>query len=394
MTTKLYYEDTSIKAWDSEVLTATENDGHFYVTLFETAFYPEGGGQPADRGRIGGIEVLDVQVKNEAIVHVLASKPELGKVHCELDWKRRFDHMQHHSGQHLLSAVCRELFDANTLSFHLGTDYVTIDVDIKDISHDQMKTIEQLANQYIYENKKLHTYFITSEQLKELPVVKLPKVTENIRIVEMEGIEYNPCGGTHVRQTGEIGIIKLLKTEKHKGFTRIYFKCGFRALQDFQESLTILTALSSKYSAGRDDILDRVNKSEQNQKHLLEANEKLKEELAFIEMKEILSENNGFLITREFPNKTLKELQLLATKITSEREAVVLFGSVSENKAVLYQNGINEVQCGQFFKQNLGRHSGKGGGNDKSAQAGFPDYESLAGFLTFAKLELKKLTEK
>ena len=151
--------------------------------------------------------------------------------------------------------------------------------------------------------------------------MKIPKVTENIRIVEMEGIEYNPCGGTHVRQTGEIGIIKLLKMEKQKGFSRIYFKCGFRALRDFSESLAILTRLSSKYSAGRDDILDRVNKSEQNQKHLLDENEKLKEEIALFEMKEILSGSNEVLITREFSNKTLKELQLLAAKITSTRDA-------------------------------------------------------------------------
>ncbi|KMY50417.1 alanyl-tRNA editing protein [Peribacillus loiseleuriae] len=394
MTKKLYYETTSIKTWDSEIQSITEKESQFYVTLQETAFYPEGGGQPADHGKIAGIDVLDVQVINEEIVHVLANKPELGKVHCELDWKRRFDHMQHHSGQHLLSAVCRELFDANTLSFHLGTDHVTIDVDRKEFSEDQINNIEQLANQYIYDNRKLHTYFITSDQLKELPVVKLPKVTENIRIVEMEGIEYNPCGGTHVRQTGEIGIIKLLKTEKQKGFTRIYFKCGFRALRDFQESLTVLTALSSKYSAGRDDILDRVNKSEQNQKHLLYENEKLKEEVAFFEMKEILSESKGLLITRRFSTKALKELQILAAKITSERDAVVLFGSASENKAVLYQNGITEIHCGQFFKQILGEYGGKGGGNDKSAQAGFPDYESLVGFLTFAEVELKKLTVK
>ncbi|MGX2960060.1 alanyl-tRNA editing protein [Peribacillus sp. JNUCC 23] len=392
MTTKLYYDDTSIKAWDSEILTVTEKDSHFYVTLQETAFYPEGGGQPSDRGKIAGIDIVDVQVINEEIVHVLTRKPELGKVYCELDWERRFDHMQHHSGQHLLSAVCRELFDANTLSFHLGTDYVTIDVDRKEFSKDQVNSLEQLANQYIFENRKLHTYFITSEQLKELPVVKLPKVTENIRIVEMEGIEYNPCGGTHVRQTGEIGMIKLLKMEKQKSFTRIYFKCGFRALRDFSESLAIITRLSSKYSAGRDDILDRINRSEQNQKHLLDENEKLKEEMALFEMKEILSENNGVLITREFSNKSLKELQLLAAKITSKRDAVVLFGSVLENKAVLYQNGVIGVNCGQFFKQNLGVYGGKGGGNDKSAQAGFSNSESLAGFLTFAELELKKLT--
>lgn len=211
-----------------------------YVLLEETAFYPHGGGQPCDEGRINGVAVLDVISEDENVLHKVASPLGEGVVTCEVDWQRRFDHMQQHSGQHLLSAVCRDLYQAMTVSFHLGTDYATIDVEQPELSPLQLATIEREVNQQIYKNRVVSSYFVTEEELAKLPLVKQPKVTENIRIVEIQDVEYNACGGTHVSSTGEIGMIKLLKAEKQKGHTRIYFKCGYRALQEFNDSLKIL----------------------------------------------------------------------------------------------------------------------------------------------------------
>jgi alanyl-tRNA synthetase len=389
MTSLLYYQDSKLQKWTTTIKQYQERDGFFYLILAETAFYPEGGGQPSDRGTIQGISVLDVQKEGDDVVHKLPNLPETLTVECELDWVHRFDHMQHHSGQHLLSAVCRELYQLNTLSFHLGKDYVTIDVDSADVATEQTTTIEQLTNQYIYENRTITSYFVTKDELLKLPVVKLPKVTENIRIVETKGIEYNPCGGTHVKRTGQIGLIKILKTEKQKNSTRIYFKCGMRALNDFSEALEILSVLSTKFSAGRTDILDRIDKSEQQQKQLQAENEELKKEnAAYIIDRLMIEEKNGW-VSHIFQDKSLKDLQMLAALMANEKKRNVLFASTIEQKLVLASNGKQNIHCGQFFKQHLAEFGGKGGGNKQTAQAGFSDHDSMMKFYYFSENSLK-----
>ncbi|MBQ4898307.1 alanyl-tRNA editing protein [Paenibacillus sp. Marseille-P2973] len=385
MTNLLYYNSAYLAEWQTVIHTVLEKEDGIYLTLEETAFYPHGGGQPCDEGTIGGIPVLDVSKEGETIWHKVESMPEETSVVCRLNWDRRFDHMQQHSGQHLLSATCLETLGAQTLSFHLGVDYATIDVELPELSSERLVLLEKEVNRHIYLNHEITSYFVTDEVAARLPLVKQPKVTGDIRIVEIKGVEYNACGGTHVSSTGEIGMIKLLKAERQKGNTRIYFLCGYRALQEFNESQRILTALAQKFNIGKDGILDRLDKWEQEHKQLQwELNAQREKNDEFV-VKELLSQSKVGLIAQVFEDRSLKDLQNLATRLAAESKVPVLFVAGGDNKVLMAYGGDGGFSCGAFFKEHLGGYNGKGGGSDKLAQAGFGSWAEALAFYEFAK---------
>ncbi|RDW21119.1 hydrolase [Oceanobacillus arenosus] len=385
MTRKLYYESAYEKVWKTTIHDSIERDDKHFVTLEETAFYPHGGGQPCDLGSIDGIKVLDVFLEDGEVIHQVERLPESAEVICKLDWARRFDHMQHHSGQHILSAVFRDLLQAQTISFHLGTEDVTIDIDQSKLSDEQLHIVEQEVNKRIYQNLEISSYFVTNEQLENIPVVKMPKVKENIRIVEIKGVEYNACAGTHVEHSGQIGIIKFFKAERLKNATRVHFKCGNRALADFNASLDIINAFSEKFNTGRKDILNRFEKWEQGQKQIQTELTSIKEQNEAYLAKELISNVEGKLLSHVFADKSLKDMQRLAAKIVSEHAIIVLFASTAENKVLLYYNGSENLSCGKYFKEHLPAFNGKGGGNDQSAQAGFATGSDALDFYEFIR---------
>lgn len=390
MTNKLYYESAYLKEWQTTISGTVEKEDGLYLVLEETAFYPHGGGQPCDTGFINDIPVLDVILEEDAVLHKIERMPVGTAVSCRIDWDRRFDHMQQHSGQHLLSAVFRELLGAMTLSFHLGVDYATIDLELPELSHDQMAEIEQEVNRQIYMNRMIVSYLVSEEELAKLTLVKLPTVTENIRIVEIEGVEHNACGGTHVSSTGSIGMIKLLRAEKQKGHVRITFKCGYRALQEFNESMRILGTLSAKFNTGKDEITGRIEKWEQEQKSLQAELTVLKEQNDSYMARELLSaqEPDSRVIAHVFEDKTLKDLQSLASRLTALTDVPVLLLTAAENKVVYAHSGSAGFSCGAFFKDKLGEFQGKGGGSDKLAQAGFSAWDQAVGFYEFTKRQI------
>lgn len=391
MTKKLYYDSAYIREWETRITRKVEREEGTYIVLEETAFYPHGGGQPCDLGWIDAIPVLDVVLEEGEILHKVERFPEKEAVNCRLDWDRRFDHMQHHSGQHLLSAMCLEVCQAETLSFHLGQDYATIDVARADLPPHELMMLELEVNDQIYLNRKVTSYFVSREQAAELPLVKQPKVTEDIRIVEIEGIEYNACGGTHVSATGEIGMIKLLRAEKQKGHTRLYFKCGYRSLREFNAGMDILGSLSARFNTGKEEILDRIAKWDQEQKQLqAELNAVKAENDAYLAEK-LLANRQGSLIRHVFADKPLKDLQSLAAKLAEQTDVVVLFASNSEHKVLLARGEGSGLACGAFFKQHLADYRGKGGGSGKMAQAGFANAEDAMAFYRFAAQSLSGL---
>ncbi|MGE6666521.1 alanyl-tRNA editing protein [Paenibacillus xylanexedens] len=389
MTQKIYYDSAYTREWHTTITGKVDKGDGVYVTLAETAFYPHGGGQPCDLGHIGGIAVLDVNIEDGEVWHKLERAPEQTEVHCEIDWERRFDHMQQHTGQHLLSAITLKLTEAMTLSFHLGTEYDTIDVAAAELGANQLTAIEQEVNRQIYRNARINTSWVTTEEAAQLPLVKQPTVTEDIRIVEIEGVEYNACGGTHVSATGEIGIIKLLKTEKVKGGTRIYFKCGTRALNEFTATQNVLNSIMVKLKTSKDELLERIEKMELEQKQLQTELNAVKTTNDAYYADELLAARQGLVIAQVFEDKSLKDMQSLATRLTADHEGLVLFASISEAKVVLAQNGQPpEWACGPFFKGNLGAYQGKGGGSEKMAQAGFASSEDALAFYEFTKDQL------
>ncbi|KZE66121.1 hydrolase [Fictibacillus phosphorivorans] len=388
MTEKIYYSSPYTAEWKTTIVEAFEKDGKFFVVLEGTSFYPTGGGQPNDTGTINGINVLDVFIENDEVIHQLERLPGTSSVNCELDWDRRFDHMQHHTGQHLLSAVCYSLYDARTISFHLGTDYATIDIEMDTLNQNQRDRIEQAVNDQIYKNRMVHTYFVTQEELQQLSLLKLPKVTENIRIVEIDGIEYNACGGTHVASTAEIGIIKLLKAEKQKGAVRLYFKCGQRALLDYNESLKILGNISAKFNTSRIEVLNRLERWEADQIEMEAEMKRLKDENNSYLAKELVTHAKNNNLTYVFEGKSFEDTKELAIKMANENDLLLLFAAIPENRIILMHNGTKEISCGTFFKENLKTFNGKGGGSDKSAQAGFSTTEDMKRFMEFTRANL------
>ncbi|MGE7823274.1 alanyl-tRNA editing protein [Paenibacillus sp. NPDC093718] len=388
MTKKLYYESAYIREWETRITRKLEREDGTYLVMEETAFYPHGGGQPCDLGWIDKIPILDVVQEEGEILHKVERLPEKEEVSCRLDWERRFDHMQHHSGQHLLSAMCLEVCQAETLSFHLGQDYATIDIARSDLSQDQLMMLELEVNDQVYLNRKVTNYFVSREQAAALPLVKQPKVTDDIRIVEIEGIEYNACGGTHVAATGEIGMIKLLRAEKQKGHLRIYFKCGDRALNEFNAGMEILSSLSVRFNTSKEEILDRIAKWDHEQKLLQAELNAVKAENDVYLAGKLLADRQGSLIQHVFADKPLKDMQNLAAKLTEEADVIVLFVSNADHKVVLAQGGKSGLACGAFFKQYLADYRGKGGGSDKLAQAGFATGEDAMAFYHFAAQSL------
>ncbi|MCM3719359.1 alanyl-tRNA editing protein [Fictibacillus phosphorivorans] len=392
MTNKLYYSSPYTTEWETRIKKAYTKENQCFVVLDETAFYPTGGGQPHDTGTINGIEVVDVFIDEDGeVVHRLKKLPDTTNATCSLNWERRFEHMQHHSGQHLLSAVCYTLYNAKTISFHLGEEHVTIDLATSELNEEQLEKIELAANEEIYRNRPIHTYFVTSEELAKLPLLKMPKVTENIRIVEIEDIEYNACGGTHVLRTGEIGMIKLMKTEKQRGDIRLFFKCGLRALQDINESQNILHKLAGKFNTGRNELLTRIEKWEKDKQMMETKLAKVKDENHAYVAKELLGKKEGDLLHHVFEDKPFDEVKQIATMIANEHNVLCLFASASENKAIIIHDGTKRIPCRKFLKEHIVPFNGKGGGNEKSAQAGFPAIEDT---LNFMETSYKKLLKR
>lgn len=403
---KLFYSEPYLKQWEASVENVIERDNKYYVKLSKTAFYPEGGGQPSDHGTIDGVELLELEEKDGVIYHILPEAPKNTTVSCELDFERRLDLMQQHSGQHLLSAVFYNTYDGKTSSFHLGEDYISIDISLSDVSSELIKEVEDKANKYIYENIEVKNFLITPDEVDNYPLRKLPKVKEDIRIVEIGDVDFSPCCGTHVTKTGEIGIIKIIKFEKYKGNTRIYFKCGNRALQDYQNKNDIISGLSKQFNAAENEILVRaeaiLHELDEAQKTVKE----YKDKIAYYEAMDILNSeeldmegysskqeakaSHGNKIVRVFSEKSFVDIQLISKHILSKGSFLQILASELDNRILFAHDGGFEINCGKAFKEHLSSFNGKGGGSDKQAQGGFQNTEDMLRFVEFLKEMVNK----
>ncbi|MED1201589.1 alanyl-tRNA editing protein [Heyndrickxia acidicola] len=383
MTEKLYYTSPDISEWRTDITKIIEQDSTILVTLKETAFYPEGGGQPWDLGTIDGIDVLEVFEADEEVFHKIAKKPLQTSVKCQIDSFRRLEHTQHHTGQHLLSAVCSELYDVETASFHLGSEYCSIDLTVPFLHEEQLNRIEQRVNYLIYQDNKVKTYFVDKEKLHAIPLKKWPKAESNIRIVEIQGIDFSACCGTHVKSIGGIGLIKLLKTEKHKGNIRLYFTCGRRALADYKEKHDTLTKLSAALSTSYSEVESRVARLEKEKKDLQKQLEEIEVLNARFHAKQLLENSPETLVAFVFQDKNYKECERIAKEAAAITNQVILAATEIEKRIILTHKGNSPFDCGGFFKEHLKKYYGKGGGNGLSAQAAFPSLENMQNFIQF-----------
>ena len=248
-TVKLYYENAFLQDFTAVVESCGAVKGGFAVILDRTAFYPEGGGQPADHGTLGDARVLDVHEKDGVVAHLCDHELPVGaEVSGHIDWARRFDHMQQHSGEHIVSGMLCSAFHCDNVGFHLGADTVTIDYNA-DISWEQMQEIERRANRYIWENHPIHIWYPSPEELAALPYRSKKALEGPVRLTEFPGADLCACCGTHVSTTGQVGAIKILSAQSYKGGTRLAVVCGERAHQSiaaaWQDAAAVGTLLSS-----------------------------------------------------------------------------------------------------------------------------------------------------
>ena len=253
MTEKLYDKDSHLKEFTGTVLSCEKTGEKYAVALNQTAFFPEGGGQQSDRGYIGDAYISDVQIKNGEILH-FADKPlSVGQAcKCKIDFDFRFRNMQNHSGEHIISGIIHRLYGFNNVGFHLGAE-MTMDFD-GELTRQQLDEIEDLANKAVYENLPVKAYYPTDEELKSLDYRSKLDLKENVRIVEVKGVDVCACCAPHVRATGEIGIIKILDFEKYKGGVRLIVKCGTDALRDYREKYKNVLEISNLLSAKQPEV--------------------------------------------------------------------------------------------------------------------------------------------
>ncbi len=364
-TRRLYFEDAYLREFEAAVVEKRRHEQHPAVVLDRTGFYPESGGQPADRGTLSGVGVVGVFEDGERIVHVLDEELADAQVKGEIDWGRRFDHMQQHSGQHILSQCFIEVLDGETRSFHLGEDASSLEIGIQNIRDEDLDKLETRANEIVFQDLEVKTYFVPESKIETVPLRRPPKKEGLLRIVEISGFDYSACGGTHVRRTGEVGPIKIVGWEKIRGNLRFEFLCGGRAVRDYALKTRLLAVLSSRLSAQEKDIPTALDKLVQEGKSSRKKIRKLAEELAVFEAQAIIKEEAGKVIRKVWTEKSLDEARLLALNIIRAGEFVVLYGIRGEDRdhLVLARSEALPVDLRELLPVIFARAKGKGGGS-------------------------------
>jgi alanyl-tRNA synthetase len=377
---KLFYLDPYIKNFTAKILNHQQDkDSNWYVILDETAFYPTGGGQPHDIGILNDVSVIGVEEIYGEVRHYLEKPLEDvdGDVHGSIDWNKRFDHMQQHAGQHILSAAFEQLFQFKTISFHLGKETLTIDLDVEELTEQQLIEAERLANEIILDNRPIETKWVTKAELATYPIRKVPTVTDDIRLVIIPEFDYNGCGGTHPKATGEVGSIKILDWERQKKKVRVQFVCGKRVLEHLHQKHSIIRELTKLLNAPETEMVMSAKRLLENGKVLEKSLEDARETILTFEARKLLQK--GIIINGKkqlgtvFQNRTIQELQKLARLITSQDETVIAV-LVAENGDRLQLVAAKSSTVNGSMKKLVGELlpllNGKGGGNDAMAQGG------------------------
>ncbi|MGD0359947.1 MAG: DHHA1 domain-containing protein [Bryobacteraceae bacterium] len=385
MTDRLYYTDSYLREFRARVTDRSDDGRRIY--LDRTAFYPTSGGQPYDTGAVAGVPVVEVADDGDRVAHLLASPlPEdAGEVDCRIDWERRFDHMQQHSGQHLLSAVFVEAFGIPTVSFHLGQESSTIDLDAAALEPARVLEAERRVNQAVFENRPLGISFEDAAETRDL---RKPSEREGtLRIVTIEGLDRSACGGTHVARTGEIGPVLLRKLEKIRNTVRVEFVCGQRAIRRARADFDALSRLSQMVSGPLDEVPAIVAAQFEAARTAEKARRKLEADLAQYQGRELYDatppdENGMRRALKRLSAGNLEELRALAQSFTAQPKAAFT-AAIDPNRegeaaAVLFAVSADSgLDAGKLLKAALAQAGGRGGGNPRMAQGSLPGREAL-----------------
>lgn len=375
MGNKLFYQDVYLKNFTAELIKQEQDEsGRLYAVLSQTAFYPTGGGQPFDKGFLNGIEVVDVEEVDGEIRHYITETlAKKNHIVGEIDWERRFDHMQQHAGQHILSAAFEEMYGYKTISFHLGKDVLTIDLDTENLLADEAKKVEELANQVILENRQIITKWVDADELKQYRLRKELSVLENIRLVIIPDFDYNGCGGTHPNSTAEVGSLKVLGWERQKKVVRVEFVCGQRVLDKLEQKHKVIKELAGLLNAPEQNMEAAVIRLLGQKKDLEKSIEEMKDQLLKYEAAEFVAAGSGDIISGVFKERSMQELQKLARiLVTLAEDKIYLLAAENEDKLqfVFARGKKAEGNLKEWLKLALSIIDGKGGGSDTMVQGG------------------------
>lgn len=387
-TERLYYQDSRLTEFDAQVIDLTKrDDGAVAVILDRTAFYPTGGGQPNDTGWLGEARVVDcIDAEAEGVLHVVQGPlPEVGEtVHGRIDWLRRLDHLQQHTGQHILSAAFVRLFDAPTRSFRVLEHECEIDVALDDPTTKRIEQAVELANQVIWEGRPIQIRNVTGEEASTLPLRKEPAREGDLRVIEIDQFDLTPCGGTHASSTGDVGIIAVRSWERAKGLTRIQFIAGVRVLNDYRKANKTARETAALFSAGREDSPALVANLIEENKKLAHRVRELEEIACRVEAEELLKNasaaNEKLIIARVFDNRTAESLKHLAVALVAHQNVIALLGSRDGDTArlVFARSSDARSDMNVLMRKACEMIDGRGGGKPDMAQGGGKQVERLA----------------
>lgn len=370
VTERLYYGDSYLRIFDAQVIDVRPHARGHAVVLDRTAFYPTSGGQPNDRGVIGGATVLDVVDDETSILHVVDAPVE-GTVRGEIDWPRRFDHMQQHTGQHILSQAALRTCRAQTVSVHFGAESCTLDLDRLEMTAGVAGEIEDLANAVVVEDRPVLVRMVEETALPALGLRRPAKTRGEIRVIEVAEFDRSACGGTHVRRTGEVGLIKILGWERHKGGLRLAFLCGWRALRDYRWKSTLVTGLAASFSVKDREVGEAVARQSAALRDSERAAADLRARLLAREAEEYLARAGGSpKIIAAVLDRPVDEALALVGKIVATAEAAVAFAA--RGRLIVARSPSVAIDAAAIVRAALAPFGGKGGGRPEFAQGAVP----------------------
>lgn len=393
---KLYYLDRYIKEFTAEVVEVKEIDGMYHVALDKSAFFPGGGGQPGDTGFIESSKVIDVYEDNGVVYHVLEKKPlKIHRVKCKIDWEKRYDGMQQHLGQHVLSGCFYSLFNANTVSFHMGSESSTVDIE-GFLEEDKIREAERFANEIINQNIKVEFFTPSKSELKKIKIRRaLPKTDDAITIVKIGDLDINACCGVHPKSTLDLRMIKIKRWEKHKGATRIEFLAGKRAIDDSLRRDSIIATICKSMKCGESEILNIISKSAEEIREYQNENRMLKLELSKYEIKEMIESADKIgdisIIKKIYEKSDLKHIGKLAEKLVENKKTIALFAVKYDDKSnlIFASSKDNDISMNELLKDAITLIDGRGGGSKFLAQGGGKKSNNLEATIDYAFMKIK-----
>jgi alanyl-tRNA synthetase len=388
VTERLYYRDSFLREFDARVISCEREGARWKVELDRTAFYPTSGGQPHDTGRIGGVAVMEVADAENHVVHYTSAEVAPGPVRAEIDWARRIDHMQQHTGQHLLSAAFIELFKFQTVSFHLGKDLSTIDLEAPEIVPRHLEEAERRTNEIIFEDRVVVVRFGTADELAEAGIRKKVDREGILRAIEVEGFDRQPCGGTHLARTGQAGLLLIRKVERRRELWRVEFACGYRALAVARGDFATLTKAASLLSCGMPEVPRMLGKVIEERREEHTALKRAEERMAELEARALLAgrpADRGAIVSAVLDEASAAYLALLAAKVVAEADVTLLLASSASGHVAFAQSKGLSGDMGAMLRSALKEFQGKGGGGKDFAQGTLADTGQVSQFLERSK---------